>query len=112
MSDVSVATWLKPDVMGTAVSISSSRSGYGPRVATPLHVYLNDHRSGAMTGMALSRKLRSRFGGTDRGPFFTQLAGDIEADADTLTAIMAGLQVRRNAIKHAGGWAAEKVSRL
>jgi hypothetical protein len=81
-------------------------------VATPLHVYLNDHRSGATMGTALSRKLRSRFEGTDRGPFFTQLAGDIEADADALSALMASLQVRRNALKQASGWAAEKVSRL
>jgi hypothetical protein len=81
-------------------------------VATPLHVYLNDHRSGAMMGVALSRKLRSRFEGTDRGPFFSQLAGDIEADVATLDGLMASLQVRHNAVKHAGGWVGEKVSRL
>jgi hypothetical protein len=81
-------------------------------VVTPLHVYLNDHRSGAMTGVALSRKLRSRFEGTERGPFFSKLAGDIEADLATLDALMASLQVRHNTLKHAGGWMGEKVSRL
>ena len=81
-------------------------------MATPLHIYLNDHRSGAMMGVALARKLRSRFEGTDRGPFFTQLAGDIEADVATLDALMASLQVRHNGVKHAAGWVGEKASRL
>jgi hypothetical protein len=81
-------------------------------VATPLHVYLNDHRSGAMMGVDLARKLRSRFEGTDRGPFFTQLAADVEADLGTLDALMASLHVHPNVVKHAGGWVAEKASRL
>jgi hypothetical protein len=81
-------------------------------VATPLHVYLNDHRSGAMMGVALAGKLRSRFEGTDRGPFFTQLAADVEADLGTLDTLMASLHARPNVVKHAGGWVAEKVSRL
>jgi hypothetical protein len=77
-----------------------------------LHVYLNDHRSGAVMGVALARKLRSRFEGTDRGPFYTQLTGDVEADLDTLDTLMASLQVPHNVVKHAGGWVGEKVSRL
>jgi hypothetical protein len=77
-----------------------------------LHVYLNDHRSGAMTGTALVRKLRSRFEGTDRAPFFSQLAADVEADLETLDTLMARLQIRPNRVKHAAGWVAEKASRL
>jgi hypothetical protein len=77
-----------------------------------MHVYLNDHRSGAMVGVALARKLRTRFDGTERGAFFTQLAADIEADMDTLDTIMASLQVRPNVLKHASGWIAEKISRV
>jgi hypothetical protein len=75
-------------------------------------VYLNDHRAGAMMGVDLARKLRSRFEGTDRAPFFTQLTADVEADLGTLDTLMASLHVQRNVVKHAGGWAAEKVSRL
>jgi len=86
--------------------------GYAAAVATPLHVYLNDHRSGAMMGVSLARKLRSRFDGTERGPFFTRLAADIEEDLDTLDTIMAGLHVRPNVVKHASGWIGEKISRV
>jgi hypothetical protein len=81
-------------------------------VATPLHVYLNDHRSGAMMGVALARKLRSRFDGTERGPFFAQLAADVQADVDTLDTIMASLEVSPNVLKHASGWIGEKFSRV
>jgi hypothetical protein len=77
-----------------------------------LHVYLNDHRSGAMMGVALAHKLRSRFEGTERGPFFTQLATDVEDDLETLDTIMASLQVRPNVVKHASGWIGEKISRV
>jgi len=75
-------------------------------------VYLNDHRSGAAMGVALARKLRSRFEGTERGGFFTQVAGDIEADLDSLDVLMASLQVRHNVAKQAGAWIGEKLSRL
>ncbi len=81
-------------------------------MATPLHVYLNDHRSGAMMGVSLARKLRSRFEGTERGPFFTRLAADIETDLETLDTLMASLQVRPNVVKHATGWVSEKISRV
>ena len=81
-------------------------------VTNALHVYLNDHRAGSMMGVELARTLRSRFEGTPRGPFFAELAADIEADRATLDALMASLQVTGNVLKQAGGWTAEKLSRL
>jgi hypothetical protein len=65
-----------------------------------------------MMGVALARKLRSRFEGTERGAFFGQLAADVEDDLDTLDTIMASLQVRPNVVKHASGWVGEKISRV
>jgi len=63
-------------------------------------------------GVALARKLRSRFEGTERGGFFTQLAGDVKADLDSLDVLMASIQVRQNMAKQAGAWLGERVSRL
>jgi hypothetical protein len=65
-----------------------------------------------MMGTALVRKLRGRFEGIERGPFFSQLAADVEADLETLDTLTARLQIRPNVVKHTAGWVTEKASRL
>ena len=77
-----------------------------------LHVYLGDHWAGSTAGSELAGKLRSRFAGTAREPFFTELAAAIDADRETLRALMTSLGVQKSRVKEAAGWIVEKLSRL
>jgi hypothetical protein len=77
-----------------------------------LNVYLEDHWAGAMAGSELAGKLRSKHEGTPQEPFFSELAVAIDADRETLGALMTSLEVPKSRIKEAAGWMVEKLSRL
>ena len=78
----------------------------------PIDVYLNDHLAGAMFGADLARQLEARTEGTDFQPEMSRLAGEIQADLDTLTDLMKRLGTTRNPAKQVMTWVAEKASRL
>lgn len=78
----------------------------------PIDVYLNDHLAGATFGADLARQLEARTEGTAFQPEMSRLAGEIEADLDTLTDLMERLGATRNPGKRAAAWVAEKASRL
>jgi hypothetical protein len=73
-----------------------------------LDVYLNDHMAGARFGSDLARRLSRRMDGTT----MIALAAEIEEDRQTLQRVLDRLGTSRNAIKEAGTWVAEKVSRI
>ena len=77
-----------------------------------LNMYLEDHWAGAMAGSELAAKLRSKHEGTPQEAFFSELAAAIDADRETLGALMTTLEVPRHRIKEAAGWMVEKLSRL
>jgi len=77
-----------------------------------LATYLNDHLGGATAGVELVRRAARENEGTELGDFLSELARDIEADRETLEAIMKQLGVKADRAKVAAGWAAEKVGRL
>jgi hypothetical protein len=77
-----------------------------------LATYLNDHLGGSMFGVELVRRAASENQGSELGAFLSQLAKEIEADRETLKAIMAELGVKADRAKIAVGWAAEKLGRL
>ncbi len=78
----------------------------------PMDIYLNDHMAGAMLGSELSAQLRDRNEGTPLGELMIPIAAEIEEDRETLSDLMDALEVSRNPIKQAGGWVAEKWSRV
>lgn len=78
----------------------------------PIDVYLNDHLAGATFGADLARQLEARTEGTASQPEMSRLAGEIEADLDTLTDLMERLGATRNPGKQVAAWVAEKASRL
>ena len=78
----------------------------------PINVYLNDHLAGATFGADLARQLEARTEGTAFQPEMSQLAGEIEADLDTLSDLMERLGATRNPGKQVAAWVAEKASRL
>jgi hypothetical protein len=77
-----------------------------------LATYLNDHLLGATAGGELVRRAARENEGSELGAFLAQLAVAIDADRDTLQAIMDELGVKIDRAKVAAGWAAEKVGRL
>ena len=78
----------------------------------PMDIYLNDHMSGAMLGSELAGQIRDRNEGTPLGDAMVGIAADIEEDRRSLSDLMDALEVSRNPVKKAGGWAAEKWTRV
>ncbi len=77
-----------------------------------LAIYLNDHLAGSTGGVELARRARSSNRGTRWGKDLERICAEIEADRETLEAVMAHLGVKRNTAKVTGAWAAEKLGRL
>lgn len=77
-----------------------------------MEVYLNDHLAGAMFGSDLARQIVSQSHGTPLASRMEELATQIEEDQQTLSDLMARLQVTKNPVKQATTWLAEKFSRV
>lgn len=78
-----------------------------------LAIYLNDHLAGATLGVELARRLRGSNRGDSRfGAPLVDLCGEIEADRQILIGLLDQLGIRRDPIKPALAWTAEKLGRL
>jgi hypothetical protein len=77
-----------------------------------LGIYLNDHLAGAIAGSELVKRAARNNEGTPLGAFLERLATDIEEDRRALETLMGDLGVRRDVVKDAAAWMAEKVGRL
>ena len=77
-----------------------------------LETYLNDHLGGATLGGDLAGQLRDQSDGTPLGVLMTRLAAEMEEDRETLVELLHAVGADRNPIKQAGGWLAERASRV
>ncbi|MET0909350.1 MAG: hypothetical protein ABWZ99_07755, partial [Ilumatobacteraceae bacterium] len=77
-----------------------------------LDVYLRDHLAGAHTGLALAERCRRSNDGTALAVLLDGIIPEIEADRDSLQAIMDSLDVTENKLKSIAGKAAEVVGRV
>jgi hypothetical protein len=77
-----------------------------------LAIYLNDHLAGSTGATELARRLSRSNSDGPYGPPLRKLAAEIAEDRETLIGIMDRLQIRRDRLKVAGAWAAEKAGRL
>jgi hypothetical protein len=77
-----------------------------------LSTYLNDHLGGSTTGQELAGRLLEQNRDTLYEPFLQRVSEEIKEDRQTLLEIMGRLGVSESKVKVAGGWAAEKISRL
>jgi hypothetical protein len=84
----------------------------GERDTRYLAVYLNDHLAGSTTAIELLRRAVGQYEGTDLGAFFAELGAEIDADRETLKAIMAANGVEPDRVKLGAAWVAEKAGRL
>jgi hypothetical protein len=77
-----------------------------------LSIYLNDHLAGSMIGVELAKRTLRNNSDTSYSAALSKLVTDIEADRHTLQDLMAELGLKRNAVKEAAAWSAEKAGRL
>ncbi len=75
-------------------------------------IYLNDHLAGATGGVELARRTAEANRGTKWGEPLDAVRAEVEADRDSLVAVMERLGVKRNLPKVIGGWSFEKLGRL
>lgn len=78
----------------------------------PLAIYLNDHLGGSVGGVETARRTRDSNQGNEFGEPLATLCAEIEADRESLEAVMAELGVARSPYKPALGWLGEKLGRL
>jgi hypothetical protein len=78
-----------------------------------LAIYLNDHLAGSVLGVELARRLRASNSEDDAlGRPLAVICAEVEADRETLQRLMRQLNVRRDPLKPAAAWLAEKLGRL
>ncbi|HEX6389316.1 MAG TPA: hypothetical protein VFZ89_07715 [Solirubrobacteraceae bacterium] len=77
-----------------------------------LQTYLNDHLAGATLGCDHARQLEEMLAGDAEGQAMAEVASEIEADRDTLVALMGRLGATKNPVKAATAWVAEKAGRI
>lgn len=78
-----------------------------------LAIYLNDHLAGATGGVALARRLRSsNEGDREFGPALAEICAEVEADRETLKAMMDRLGVGQSKLKPAAATLGERLGRL
>jgi hypothetical protein len=76
-----------------------------------LAIYLNDHLAGSTGGVELARRTRASNADSEFGEPLAKICGEIEADRESLEAVMAELGVGRSRIKPVLGWLGEKLAR-
>lgn len=78
-----------------------------------LPIYLNDHLAGATLGVELARRLRgSNQADPEFGPALSELCAEIEADRETLEAVMERFDIGRSKLKPFVAVIGERVGRL
>lgn len=77
-----------------------------------LTTYLNDHHAGSLSAIEMLDHLIETFEGQALGKFFRDLRAEIQMDQHTLEDLMAKIGADESAVKKAGAWVAEKISRV
>jgi hypothetical protein len=76
-----------------------------------LSSYLNDHLAGSIGALELLDRLIETYQGKPLERFFQDLRNEIEQDQEQLRELMQKLGVEESAVRKAGAWIAEKLSR-
>lgn len=78
-----------------------------------LGIYLNDHLAGATVGVEVARRMRgSNKGYPDFGPPLSEICAEIEADRETLKAVMDRLGIGQSKVKPLAATVGERLGRL
>jgi hypothetical protein len=76
-----------------------------------LSSYLNDHLAGSVGALELLDRLVDIYQGKPLERFFRELRDEIDADQETLKELIAKLGEKESAVRKAGAWIVEKLSR-
>jgi hypothetical protein len=76
-----------------------------------LSIYLNDHLAGSVGALELLDHLIETYKGKPLEQFFKDVHGEIAADQNTLQDLIEKLGKKESAVRKAGAWVAEKLSR-
>ena len=76
-----------------------------------LTIYLNDHLAGSVSALELVDHLIETYRGKPLEQFFKDLRDEIDADQSTLEKLIETLGAKESAMRKAGAWVAEKLSR-
>lgn len=76
-----------------------------------LSSYLNDHLAGSVGALELLDRLIEVYQGKPLEGFFKDLRSEIDADQETLKELIESLGEKESAVRKAGAWIAEKLSR-
>lgn len=76
-----------------------------------LSSYLNDHLAGSVGALELLDRVIEIYKGKPLERFFSDLRNEIGADQETLKELIARLGERESAVRKAGAWIVEKLSR-
>jgi hypothetical protein len=77
-----------------------------------LGIYLNDHLAGSTVGLELAKRTRAANSGTELGRLLERLTAEIAEDRGALVSVMQALGVKRDPVKRAGAFIAERAGRL
>jgi hypothetical protein len=77
-----------------------------------LRIFMQDHLAAATAGLELARRARGANEGTDYGEPLSRITDEIEADRNTLEAMLTDLGFGPDRPKNIGAWVGEKVGRL
>jgi hypothetical protein len=76
-----------------------------------LYNYLNDHLAGSVAALELLDRLVKACDGRPLERFFRELRSDIHEDQEQLKELIAKLGAEESAMRKAGAWVAEKLTR-
>jgi hypothetical protein len=76
-----------------------------------LNSYLNDHLAGSVGALELLDRLIDTYEGKPLERFFRELRHEIDTDQGTLKDLIAKRGAKEGAVRKAGAWIAEKLSR-
>jgi hypothetical protein len=76
-----------------------------------LSSYLNDHLAGSVGALELLDRLVDTYQGKPLERFFSDLRNEIEVDQESLKELIAKLGEKESAVRKAGAWIVEKLSR-
>jgi hypothetical protein len=74
--------------------------------------YLNDHLAGSVAALELLDHLTKAHEDKPLGKFFNDLRDDIRTDQEVLRKVLRKFKANESAVRKAGGWIAEKFSRV
>lgn len=77
-----------------------------------LQIYLNDHRSGAVVGLAVARRLSESNDGTELGSTAAEIAAEIEDEGRRLDMLFDHFGLHQNRLKQTAALVGERLGRF